>query len=737
MATKTGVFRITPLVGIDYETLTHKGRTNEKGEFLYEEGEAVTFSIGNFVLGATMAQQKLTPANLSHEAAGKMDRLGVDRVTNTSRLLLSLRKGDSTSTDAPVVIDDAIRDAVANLQLKNLVQQPKYFDVDPMVVEACNALGIKLVSPAFARNCLRRAMEGIVMHTDVKIPLRDGGYVLADIFMPEEEGQYPVVMSFAGYGKAFWFGTIKNEEDFERHQVLEDDYFSGRPHAYNFVNTHIMLRGEPPLPDGTPGVPPSGCSDNEDLMHTSEYFERANTRDWVPRGYVVMNVDSRGLGDVPGKAHQFGRPEADDFYDAIEWAGVQPWSNGKVGLYGASYYAMNAFNVATLQPPHLAAMLPLAGDIDHYRDNMHFGGLSCTFTFTVKNSTGEWEGIDHREVQEANEWFDPAVFGNDTPTPMASDPALVKVPFYTALPLETPFIHTRGTSEAFIHSSTPLGEKRMDVVAETGIHYWMYDPYFLAKHQKFFDYWLKGEGDGLSDEDPVNMMIRTGKGGFYVQSAKEWPVPGTQYKKLHLGAVPVDPSDPQSPLALSDEPIEGSVTYNADLPDDYPLSNPMGAAFCTPPLEEDVAIAGYCKLKLFASSTTNDMKVFLHLFALDENNNKIPFGVDTAFDKVGAICCGGLKLSHRKEDPEKTNDYRPYHTHKESDCQKLVPGEIVEATVEMPPTTGHLKKGWKLLLEVTPIGGEMYEPNDDYVAGSENTIYTGAKYDSYLQIPVI
>ena len=475
MTTKTGVFRITPIVGADYETPTHKGRTGEHGEFRYEEGESVTFSIGDFVLGSTMAQEKLTPSNLTNESAGRLDRIQNDRVTHTARLLLSMRRGAENSTDAPIVIDDKIREACKGLGLRNLVQAPEFFETDPQVVALCDTLGTKLVSAPFARNCLRRAMESIVMHSDVRIPVRDGGYVLADVFMPEGEGPFPVIMSFGGYGKAFWFGTVADEDDFERFQACEDDYFSGSPHHYDFINMHVMLEGSDPIPDGAPGVPPRGCKDNANLVHTSEYFERANTRDWVPRGYVVMNVESRGLGDVPGKAYQFGRPEADDYYDAIEWAGAQPWSNGKVGIYGASYYAMNAFNVATLQPPHLAAMVTPAGDIDHYRDNMHFGGLACSFTFTVKARNGEWEGIDHRQLQDSCEWDDPAVFGHDTDTPMASDAGLVKVPFYTAMPLETPFIHTRGTSEVFVNSATPLGDKRMDVVSETGIHYWMYE----------------------------------------------------------------------------------------------------------------------------------------------------------------------------------------------------------------------------------------------------------------------
>ena len=67
------------------------------------------------------------------------------------------------------------------------------------------------------------------------------------------------------------------------------------------------------------------------------------------------------------------------FYDCIEWAGVQPWSNGKVGLNGISYYGINQWQVASLQPPHLAAMCIWEGAADWYRDMTHHGGILSTF----------------------------------------------------------------------------------------------------------------------------------------------------------------------------------------------------------------------------------------------------------------------------------------------------------------------------------------------------------------------
>ena len=84
-------------------------------------------------------------------------------------------------------------------------------------------------------------------------------------------------------------------------------------------------------------------------------------------------------GARPGYIDHFSPRETKDFYNCIEWAGVQPWSNGKVGLNGISYYGMNQWHVATLQPPHLAAMCIWEGSADWYRDMTHHGGILSTF----------------------------------------------------------------------------------------------------------------------------------------------------------------------------------------------------------------------------------------------------------------------------------------------------------------------------------------------------------------------
>ncbi len=68
------------------------------------------------------------------------------------------------------------------------------------------------------------------------------------------------------------------------------------------------------------------------------------------------------------------------FVDVIEWAASQPWSTGKVGLLGISYYAGSQWRVAARQPKGLACMIPWEGMSDYYRDRCRHGGiLSNTF----------------------------------------------------------------------------------------------------------------------------------------------------------------------------------------------------------------------------------------------------------------------------------------------------------------------------------------------------------------------
>ncbi len=96
---------------------------------------------------------------------------------------------------------------------------------------------------------------------------------------------------------------------------------------------------------------------------------------WAAQGYAVVNCDLRGAGTSGGTASLLSDQEAGDVRDLIEWAAVQPWSTGAVGMLGVSYLAISQWKAAALRPPHLKAICPWEGFTDAYRDLAFPGGV--------------------------------------------------------------------------------------------------------------------------------------------------------------------------------------------------------------------------------------------------------------------------------------------------------------------------------------------------------------------------
>lgn len=176
---------------------------------------------------------------------------------------------------------------------------------------------------------------------DLPIPMDDGIVLRADVFRPVEAGRFPVLITYGPYGKNLSFQK-------------------GYPEQWQ-----ALVRDHPEAVTGS----------------TNKYqcWETVDPEKWVPDGYAVVRVDSRGAGCSPGVLDVLSPRETRDFDECIEWAADQPWSNGKIGLLGISYYAINQWMVAGLKPPHLAAMLPWEGAGDHYRDWLYHGGIFCEF----------------------------------------------------------------------------------------------------------------------------------------------------------------------------------------------------------------------------------------------------------------------------------------------------------------------------------------------------------------------
>ena len=499
---------------------------------------------------------------------------------------------------------------------------------------------------------------------DVPIQTRDGLSLMADVFRPDRPGRFPIIMTYGPYGKGLAFQ--------EGYRTCWERMAADHPDVV------------------------------QDSSNLNQNWEVVDPEKWVPHDYVCIRVDSRGAGMSPGYVQLWSPQEALDFYDCIEWAGVQEWSNGKVGLNGISYYAMNQWQVASLQPPHLAAICPWEGAADMYRDLSHHGGILCDF---IKN----WYDMQIRTVQHglADRGPKSQVTGRyvcgDVPIPddqlvknredfaaaalkhklddgywraRMPDWSKVTVPIFSAANWGGQGLHPRGNFEGFTQAASK--DKWLEV---HGIEHWthFYTDYGRKLQLKFFDYFLHGKRNGWNRQPKVLLNIRHPGEKFVLRAEDQWPVKKTRWTKLYL--------QPDAAL-LSFKPPQSSAKIS------YRGLSSDGVTFMLPPQPKDMEVTGPSALKLFLSSDTADADVFAVLRVFTPDLKEVVF--QGALDPHTPVGQGWLRASHRKLDPRLTKPYRPYHTHDEK--LPLKPGQIVELDVEIIPTSIVVPAGYRLAL---------------------------------------
>jgi len=505
---------------------------------------------------------------------------------------------------------------------------------------------------------------------DVPVGMDDGLVLRADVFRPQAEGRYPVILSYGPYAKGLAF---------------QDGY----PSAWQ-----RMITEHPDVAYGSSNV------------HQS--WEVVDPEKWVPEGYVCVRVDSRGAGRSPGYIDHFSPRETRDFYDCIEWAGVQPWSNGKVGLSGISYYGINQWHVASLQPPHLAAMVIWEGAADWYRDMTHHGGILCTFwanwydmqVKTVQYGLGERgprsratgklvcgdETLSDRELQRNRCDFGDEILSHplDDDYHKSRSPQWDKVtaPFLSAANWGGQGLHPRGNFEGFVRAASK--DKWLEA---HGIEHWthFYTDYGRTLQLRFFNKFLKGQDQDWDGQPRVQLQVRR-VDRFVERQESEWPLARTQWTRLYLHTdfqLKSGP-DPDSSSALRFEALGDGVTF---------ISEPLG---------RETEITGPLAARLTVSSTTSDADLFLVFRVFTPDLREVTFM--GAIDPHTPVAQGWLRASHRKLDPRLSTEYRPYHTHDE--VQPLTAGKAVTLDIELWPTSIVVPAGHRVALTVR---GKDYE----------------------------
>jgi uncharacterized protein len=725
-----------PIVGLRYETPSGQGVTDDRGAFTYRAGETVTFLVGGLVLGTCPAAPRVNLAQLVNRVAGNIEKLHDPSATNLARFVLTL--DHSGTIEGGIVIAPEVHDVLRPMPV-NFSQPEAAFETDPVVTGILDALNARpgvfmantprrLCDPATARNELRRNIRGIVKATDVRIPLRDGTYVCADVFRPADDGPHPVILSQGVYGKAFYHECICSDEEALEKERLEDRFFSGNPDGLQYEN-----------------------------------HETVDTSVWVPESYVCIRVDGRGVGKSPGVQAPWSVQEAEDYYDAIEWAGVQPWSNGNVGLWGMSYLAMTQHNVASLQPPHLKAMVAQGTDADIYNEALYGGGiLGEGFwswwhqVWTANNSCGERRQTDWMARVMATPFNDPDAYGPKGSIFMRPELGKATAPVWVVGPQIGAVIHQLGSSETYIHS-TGAKARKFDFVDAWFAN--CYNATTVMEHRRWFDHWLKGIDNGVTDEPPVRIQLRTGNGGFTLLHEQEWPIARTEYRRWYLDAAPADWAGDgrRSDFGrITPEPptVAARASYSAEVELGQPMLSPMGpvggplrwstgVTFVSEPLDEDIAVVGYMKAGLWVSSSSSDMDVFVSLRVLDEHGREIRYDAPAHPAHpvhAAAVGHGLLKVSRRKLDTGRSTEFWPVHTHLEADNAPLQPDEIVEIEVGLNPATAMIRKGCRLRVDVQPYapdGMPTRAYDESYHKGAANSIYTGPDHPCFIQLPIV
>lgn len=566
--------------------------------------------------------------------------------------------------------------------------------------------------------------DGMQIDWHVPIPMDDGVVLRADVYRPPGEGTVPALLTYGPYAKglAFQEGYARQWEQLAREA----------PEA---------LRGS---------------------SNRYQNWEAVDPEKWVPDGYACVRVDSRGAGWSPGHLDVWSRREAWDLYACIEWAAAQPWSTGKVGLCGISYYAMNQWQVAGLQPPHLTAMVPWEGAADWYREVFYHGGIYSQFVAgwfprqvtTVQYGLGERGPrnpvtgepaagpVTLSDAELARNRVDTAAEARRHPLDdewhreRSADWSRVRTPFLSSANWGGQGLHPRGNLEAFVEAAAE--RKWLDVHGDT--HFTcFYTDYGVQMQKRFFGYFLKGLDNGWDREPRVRLQIRHADGRFVERHENEWPLARTRWTPLYL--------DPRTEGLAAGPPQSGEAAYDA-------LGE--GLLFSTPPLAEELEITGPVAARLWVSSSTTDADLFLVLRVFDPAGREVVF--QGSNDPNTPIGLGWLRASHRKLDAARSLPHRPYHTHDE--VQPLTPGEVYPLDVEIWPTCIVLAPGYRLALavrgrdyeyggeidEVTRAlgykgcGGFVHQDPEDRPAstfGGRVTIHTGGETPSHLLLPVI
>lgn len=486
---------------------------------------------------------------------------------------------------------------------------------------------------------------------------------------------------------------------------------------------------------------------------------------FASRGYVVALVDCRGRYDSEGTWVPYVNGP-NDGYDAQQWLGSRPWSNGKIGTFGLSYNAFTSYMAAPLGSEHLKCIFPQSGQQTNFGHLYNDGvmQLNVVFEFGLHTKQGsQLQKIfspdnphyrrlpliaavdDFPNVQHVKDWFEHCryddywkAYGIKEKYPRIKVPAYFITGWYDNLLHENwrnylGFRQQGGSQEARAGSKILVGNW-----AHGGSN--QYPPIRdMSMLLRWYDHWLKNVPNGIDQEPPIRLYVM---GAEQWRDEHEWPLARTRFTKFYLRSnghanstggdgrlersAPAQDSPPDRFVYDPENPV---YTLGGQVSTQFAVRGPKDRhstqeredvlVYTTEPLASDVEVTGPVELKLFISSSAVDTDFTATLTDVHPDGRAIH------------ICEGIRGVTFRQSLEEPT---------------PIEPGKVYELTISLWETSMLFKAGHRIRLEVSSSNFPRYARNQNtglplgtssLVKEADQTVYHDAVRPSHLILPVI
>ncbi len=503
-------------------------------------------------------------------------------------------------------------------------------------------------------------------------------------------------------------------------------------------------------------------------------------------GYAVVLADVRGRYESEGMWEPF-RDEASDGYDIIEWAAVQPFSNGKVALQGGSYLGHNQWAAASQKPPHLVAIVPRVASTNIYAnwltmngafrlsfnygwgvvrmpyrimqpqfwhtesfmpENLHYDNVLQHLPLSGMDVHGSGASISHYR-----DWLEHQSY-DDYWKAISDEERFdeIEVPVYTMGGWFDIFV--QGTVNGFVgvrnQGATEEAQNQSRMIVGPWGHGvsqsfggWDFGPQALIdaseRELQFYDLHLKGEENALLDEKPVQIFYM---GVNRWRGEDNWPVPGTVERNIYLSSnAPANSIRGGGTLSFEvpSEAGEDEFTYDPA----HPVPTTGGNNCCgTPtlsgprdqrPLERREDVLVYTSPMLDQEITVAGT-IHMKLYAATD-------GPDTDWMiKLIDVQPDGYAM------PVSEGIIRARFRQGIDQMELLTPGQVYEYDIEMMPTANVFQPGHRIRIDITSSNFPQFDRNPNTGADlgestelriARQTIHHGGEMASHLVLPTV